>query len=458
MNQSKGLSTPTIIHLFALAHAVIALLSRVINYVDDVPLTILTLALVVIIGLRHGLQAEIVAILALVGTLVGYLLGLPGAELITLIIHDELLSPAITTALLTELLGWSVYAFARLRGEPHGGIAAWKNPIPHIVFIAVAILLFRISYTLIFNSTYFSETSITIELNKLLNNTIAVLAMLCGNMLFVMLRTRYIERTDVRLVATIFLSVFFTIGLTLLVYYDFPHGGNRIFAMLPFLRLYAVVLLCDVIVYALFTLIDYVMISHAALNVERGKKHQAQFQYNKLKMQINPHFLFNSLNILDFLVQEQETERASAFIRKLSDCYRYMLKNEDEQLVLLQEELTFARKYAELLQERFASGFSVRYEIPDKYLTRHIIPCALQLLIENATKHNIVSPDQPLQVTIRATEDRLVVTNPLQPRLSKQPSTRKGLNNIRQQYLDLSNRTILVEQTDTEFRVELPLL
>lgn len=89
---------------------------------------------------------------------------------------------------------------------------------------------------------------------------------------------------------------------------------------------------------------------------------------------------------------------------------------------------------------------------------RHIVPCALQLLIENATKHNAVSIDSPLEVAITVEEDRLRVSNRLQPRLSKQPSTGKGLKNIRQQYLDLANQPIHVEQTDTEFIVELPLL
>ncbi|MBQ5718234.1 MAG: histidine kinase, partial [Alistipes sp.] len=184
----------------------------------------------------------------------------------------------------------------------------------------------------------------------------------------------------------------------------------------------------------------------------------AQFQYNKLKLQINPHFLFNSLNILDFLVQEHETERASAFIRKLADTYRSMLKNEDETLVPLEEELTFARKYIELLKERFTTGFEVKCDIPDALLHRHVVPCCLQLLIENATKHNIVSPEHPLVVTIHIEEELLIVSNNLQPRLSKQNSTGMGLKNICQQYADLDSRPVEIIQTESEFIVQLPLL
>ncbi len=460
MKQSP-ISTPWIIHIFALAHAAIAILSRIVNYVDDVPLTVLTLTMVVIIAIRHHIQAEMIAVLALVGTFAGYLFGSFGATLIAHFLPYESLAPALTTALFTELLGWGVYAFARLRGASQERHISWSPPIAQVLVIVLAILLFRISYTLIFSSSYFASTSITTELNRLLENTVAILIMLCGNMLFVSVRPQFpqlINRTEWRIIGTVVITLLFSALITLLVYYEFPHGNEKFFAMLPFLRLFAVILLCDIVVYALFKLVAHVMTAQAELHAERGKKHQAQFRYNKLKMQINPHFLFNSLNILDYLVQENETERASAFIRKLADCYRYMLKNEDEQLVTLQEELTFARKYGELLQERFTNGFSVRYEIPSEALMRHIVPCALQLLIENATKHNAVSPDAPLEVLISIEGDYLRVKNRLQPRLSKQPSTGKGLKNIRQQYLDLADQPIRIEQTDTEFIVELPLL
>ena len=253
--------------------------------------------------------------------------------------------------------------------------------------------------------------------------------------------------------------VLFSLLLTAITLFEVPHGEATGVEIVPFLRLFAVVLLCDILVYGLCKLVAYAIISKAQLHTERGKKHLAQFQYNKLKLQINPHFLFNSLNILDYLVQEQETERATAFIRKLSDCYRYMLKVEDEQLVTLNEELEFAGKYAELLQERFAGGFTIDYELPPQVMARHVIPCCLQLLIENATKHNVVSTERPLTIRIY-TEDEatLVVSNNLQPRISTHASTGIGLKNIRRQYEDLAGRTIRIEPTKTDYIVKLPLI
>ena len=184
--------------------------------------------------------------------------------------------------------------------------------------------------------------------------------------------------------------------------------------------------------------------------------HRAELEL--LQAQINPHFLFNSLNILDFLVQEGEKERAGAFIRKLADCYRYMLKTEDESVVSLRDELDFAHKYSDLLSERFDQGLIIHYEIGEEALSRLVVPCCLQLLIENATKHNVVNAEKPLTVRIGIEGNMLYVSNNLQPRLSTQASTGKGLKNIRQQYLDISTRDIAIDENETTFTVTIPLL
>ena len=451
-------STPMLIHLFAAAHAVIAVVSRMVNYVDDVPLTVLTLALIIIISLRHNLQAEIIAILSLVGTFAGFFLGSYGATLIGALVHNPTIASALTTALFTELLGWCIYLFARTHDKTESTPSPWAPSLSQIVALASIILLFRISYTLIFDSGDYLQTGIYTEFRQLLSNRFAVLVLLCGNVFFVSLRPHKHRYPELRHMSNILLIALFSLIVSLLVHFNFPKGTTQPFLLLPFLRLYAVILLADTILYALCKLIAYLLISKAELRSERGKKHLAQFQYDKLKLQINPHFLFNSLNILDFLVQEQETERASAFIRKLAECYRYMLKTEEEPLVPLSEEIAFAEKYTALLQERFTSGFSVQYDIPQQMRSRFILPCALQLLIENVTKHNIVSPDRPLTVRVRVENDLIIVSNNLQPRLSTHASTGMGLKNIRRQYEDLANRSIRIVQTDTDYIVELPLL
>lgn len=457
--KTPALSTPFIIHAFAAAHALVAILSRVFNYVDDVPLTVLTISMIVIISIRRGLQVEAVAVLALICSFVGYLVGIYGAQLIDMLIRNRTIAPAITTALITEVIGWGVYGFGRLVGtQTNNKVRYWSPTTMQIVVIASAILLLRISYTLIFSSPYFEQGGIYPEFQRLLGNTFAMVTLLCGNIIYVNLRPRKIDSRELRNAVTIAFIALFSLLITLVVYFDLPQGNSLKINVLHMFRLYAVILLADIVVYTLLQLINYALSSKAELRSERGKKHRAQYQYSKLKMQINPHFLFNSLNILDFLVQEHETERAGAFIRKLAGTYRYMLKNEDESLVRLEEELDFAQKYIDLLQERFADGFHVETDIPHQALRRHIVPCCLQLLIENATKHNIVSTEQPLTIRIGVEDGMLVVRNKLQPRISSQASTGIGLRNIRQQYRDISDREIVVEKTKTEFSVKLPLL
>ncbi|MDE6445593.1 MAG: histidine kinase [Alistipes sp.] len=452
-----SIATPALIHLFAAAHAAVVVVSRIFDYVDDVPLTVLTLSMILIISVRRNLRAEFVAALSLICIFVAYLFGIFGAQVIRQVIGEGMLAPVITTVAVTECVGWLTFLFARSRGSQSAGRASWSPSMRQIVGIVAAILVFRIFYTTLFNSPYF-ERGVYYEFHRLLSNTLALLTMLCGNIIFVNVRSRMLRQRGLRLVGSALFSLGFSLLLTAAVYYGLPQGNGAVLAARPFFRLYTIVLLVDIVVYAMLQLVVYVIGSELELRAERGKKHRAQFHYERLKQQINPHFLFNSLNILDYLVQEHETQRASAFIHKLADTYRYMLRKEEEQLVPLAEEVEFARKYIDLLQERFTVGFHVDIRIPPEAMRRHVVPCSLQLLIENATKHNVVSPEQPLHIVIEAAGDRLTVSNNLQLRMNVPASTGVGLRNIRQQYLDLAGRSIVVEQGDAGFRVQLPLL
>jgi LytS/YehU family sensor histidine kinase len=157
-------------------------------------------------------------------------------------------------------------------------------------------------------------------------------------------------------------------------------------------------------------------------------------------------------------VQEEETERASAFIHKFADIYRYMLNTDQKSLIKLSDELDFTMKYIDLLKERFIEGMIFEIDIEPQLLNFMVVPCSMQLLVENATKHNIVSGDMPLKVSITTEGDYLVVRNNLQPRTHGQPSTKLGLANIRQQYIDVANRDIIIEKSDSEFIVKLPIV
>ena len=222
----------------------------------------------------------------------------------------------------------------------------------------------------------------------------------------------------------------------------------------------AVTLLLD---YSL-TLAVVVVLAEYALRLQRRalaeteKAHQAQFRYHRLKQQVNPHFLFNSLNVLDYLIQEQPREDASRYTHKLAEVYRYMIRSEDETTVHLREEMDFVSQYVDLLKVRFPEGLEVIVDIPEEAMTRSVVSCCVQLLIENATKHNAIYPDKPLLIKVCASGEKVTVTNNRNPKLTQVASTGLGLQYIRQQYRDLSGKSIVVRADEQNYTVTLPLL
>ena len=217
------------------------------------------------------------------------------------------------------------------------------------------------------------------------------------------------------------------------------------------------------LVYAM-TLVVILVLAAYALRLQRRavvaaeRANLAQYRYHKLKQQVNPHFLFNSLNVLDYLIQEQPREDASRYTHKLAEVYRYMIRSEDETVVRLRDEMDFVSQYVDLLKVRFPEGLDVQVDIPEDAMSRSVVPCCVQLLIENATKHNAVLPDSPLHIKVGATATRVTVTNNRIPKLTKSASTGLGLQYIRQQYHDLSGKSVVVREDEQNYTVTLPLL
>jgi hypothetical protein len=198
----------------------------------------------------------------------------------------------------------------------------------------------------------------------------------------------------------------------------------------------------------------------------RQKEHEAdelraisnQASLQAIKNQVNPHFLFNNLNVLSALVM-QKNEEANTFIEKFSTVYRYILKSQEKSLVTVAEELEFIQPYLYLLEKRFGDGLKVQMDIPRNHLQDLIVPVALQMLIENAIKHNIVSSRKPLVVRIFVDPAaNLVVYNTFQPRLEKEPSTQVGLNNINQRLKMLTGQELLIHSDADTFSVGIPLI
>lgn len=191
---------------------------------------------------------------------------------------------------------------------------------------------------------------------------------------------------------------------------------------------------------------------------EELKRMNALAQLQAIKSQVNPHFLFNNLNVLSGMVIK-DNPRANRFIEEFSKVYRYILNAQDIELVELEKELAFIKPYVYLLQQRYPEGLEVRIGIPTQYHACYIIPVALQMLIENAIKHNVISRNRPLHIEVMTTgTETLVVRNNRQPRRSVEQSNRIGLNNIAQRYEMICGRQIAVHKTREVFEVALPLL
>lgn len=194
----------------------------------------------------------------------------------------------------------------------------------------------------------------------------------------------------------------------------------------------------------------------AQLEVEQFKKISAEAQFEALRSQINPHFLFNSFNVLSSLVYK-DPDTSAKFIGQLSHVYRYLLNSQDKKIVLLREEMEFIRAYLFLLEIRFGNNLVIQIENFDDR-DFYIPPATLQMLIENAIKHNIVSRNKPLTISIHTESDMLVISNNLQLKEIKEPSTKVGLQNIISRYVFLSSRPVIVKEADNFFVVQIPLL
>ncbi|QYA26853.1 Pr2TM family membrane protein [Gramella sp. MT6] len=183
----------------------------------------------------------------------------------------------------------------------------------------------------------------------------------------------------------------------------------------------------------------------------------ASAKFDALKNQLDPHFLFNSLNVLASLIDENP-EQAQRFTTALSKIYRYVLEQKDKELVSVKEELSFANTYMKLLKMRFEN--SIYFEIPKELSNEEakVVPLSLQLLLENTIKHNIVSEGKPLKIRIYETDGYLVVENNFQKKEVLGNRKGVGLQNIVNRYHEVTQRQVLIEQTNELFRVKLPVL
>ena len=453
----KRIGTGWIIHGFAALHVAVVLVCTLLGWPDSLILTALTMFLTVLICLRRNLTVEFTAVCVVLVNILGYVLGHLGADLFNF--SPDIINHVLATLITTELIGWGLDLFARTWYVPTSVRGSWKENIGWLVFAVIVVFALRLFIELfIFRGAPFKGVDIVGAFRSFLGNSLVLIAMFIGTLWFI--RTGHDKHYSLD-VATIGTTLF--IGLTailgaLLHTFGLPFHWTFPIDMPALSRNIVVALLVEMTLFGLTYLVEYAVNIRRELGTQRERRHLAEYRYMALKNQVNPHFLFNSLNILDAIVQEGNRDEASLYIHKLAGIYRYMLQHDGEKLVHLSEEVSFATMYFDLLKIRFPEGIAVEKGFREEDLARKVVPCTLQLLLENVTKHNAITPEAPVRIRIHTDGQYLWMENNRIPKASAPVSTGLGLPYIRRQYMDVSGKDILVEETMETFRIRIPLL
>lgn len=275
----------------------------------------------------------------------------------------------------------------------------------------------------------------------------------------------WLEQTNLRVYFGIISTVLYTIPVVLgidyltFVYFNKLDSSEFLSERMIWVHLFYIILSLGVstFMHARSFMINWKNASKKEVTQQKIIAGTASAKFESLKNQIDPHFLFNSLNVLSSLIEENP-ENAQKFTSSLSKIYRYVLEQRDKELVSVEEELAFAKTYMNLLKMRFEN--SIFYELPEKFdhSEAKVVPLSLQLLLENTVKHNVVSEQRPLHIRIFEKDNYLVIQNDYQKKEVLKDRQGVGLQNIISRYAILTERTVKIEQTEKEFTVQIPIL
>jgi len=278
-------------------------------------------------------------------------------------------------------------------------------------------------------------------------------------------RSKYPQFKDVRkrlIHQSVSMFLFTVIGNNLLGWvidsFIYPHIPGGFFSTDVLINTNAAAIFCTIMIIAIYESIYFMNeLRDSIEEKENLKRESLSAQLNALKTQVNPHFLFNNLNTLAAVIPEDH-ELAVEFVQQMSKVYRHILEVKDENSILLKEELDVLKAYGFLLQTRFGKNLDIDINVPEEKLKQRIVPFSLQLLMENAIKHNIVSSEKPLKISVFAENGHLLVSNNLQMKNQVNESTGIGLENIRNRYKLLGDKEVKVIDNGESFTVSIPLL
>ena len=329
-------------------------------------------------------------------------------------------------------------------------------------FAIIGILILGLSSVYIFNLTGEQLTTVELVITFVVSLFFSATDWLINRTILIQLRKVYPRLEDgVKRIALLFVGTittvisvdFIGVGFVSLfmdtVSYDF---SERIRSLIVAVFLTAMITAIYEAVYF------FVLLKKSIREEEQAKQAIIQAELDTLRNQAQPHFFFNTLNTLRDIIDQSPKEEAKQFVDKLSDIYRFLLESGNTNLIALKAELKFAKAYIHVQSERFGDNLKLNWNIPVTMEDRLIAPMSLQLLLENAIKHNVVSRSRPLEINVDVVDDCIVVTNKIQRKSTQLPSTKMGLKNIQKRYALISDRSVQIVDDSQQFTVSLLLL
>jgi len=319
--------------------------------------------------------------------------------------------------------------------------------IKSILFFIIFSVFYGFVFALIFDGDYF-------EALVFINNTIylnGIILFICS---FIILRLVYIDYNKRKIYLLVFYPLIFIIVLLFcLSIYD-KVGAINIENVLSYtlLRLpyyYVIVLGVHFIFYKEIIDVEKAIFKQQSL--------ESQLNYQQLKNQLSPHFLFNNLNVLTSLIEENPS-KAVKYSEDLSRIYRYFLEQEKKEVVFVKDEIKFAKSYLELLKNRFEVGLKFSILIEEKVKDKYVVSTILQQVLENVVKHNEINEEHIVSIKITSKENYLIIENNKNPKFDIISNSKKGIKNIRKRVAFFTDKKVIIKDTEKSFIIELPIL
>lgn len=330
-----------------------------------------------------------------------------------------------------------------------------------IWFSTIGILIISLVTSFFFNNVYGSLSLIEMVLSWTISLLFTIIDWLINRSIMIYLRKKYPTfRDDAKRIALFFLAIVCTV-------LSVDYVGTSLLSLLPGvnaldyqarIKVLVFIIILTIMIMAIYEAIYYnIRLKKSVREEEQAKQILIQAQLDALMNQAQPHFFFNTLNTLRDIIDQNPKEDAKEFVDKLSDMYRFLLEVGKDNVVTLKKELRFAKAYIHIQSERFGNNLKLNWDIPEASLNMMIVPMSLQLLLENAIKHNVISKTNPLEIKIYIKDDNIVVENRIKLKSTQLPSTKVGLKNIKKRYALISSKSVEILNDGDRFTVSLPL-